>query len=57
LDPPLEFGDDLGKLVLELRKRSDKEISSEGRGDSLRHLALLAQALFRKERQIKHLQG
>ncbi|KAF7347921.1 hypothetical protein MVEN_01550000 [Mycena venus] len=57
-DEPLEQGKDVEAFVLELRKRSDKEVhSTESKKDMIEQLVLLAQALFRKERQIKHLQG
>ncbi|KAJ7275149.1 hypothetical protein B0H12DRAFT_1227677 [Mycena haematopus] len=56
-DEPLEQGDDLEEFVMELRKRSDKEVhSTESKKAMIQQLVLLAQALFRKERQIKHLQ-
>jgi len=58
LDDPVVQGEDLEEYILELRKRSDKEISStESKTVRIQELAVLAQALFRKERQIKHLQG
>ncbi|KAJ7225614.1 hypothetical protein GGX14DRAFT_693571 [Mycena pura] len=58
LDDPVVQGEDLEEYILELRKRSNKEISStESRTVRIQELAVLAQALFRKERQIKHLQG
>jgi len=57
-DEPLEQGDDVEAFVLELRKRSNKEVhSTESKKAMIQQLVLLAQALFRKERQIKHLQG
>ncbi|KAF7339552.1 hypothetical protein MSAN_02169700 [Mycena sanguinolenta] len=57
-DEPLKQGDDVDAFVMELRKRSDKEVHSmESKKDTIQQLVLLAQALFRKERQIKHLQG
>jgi hypothetical protein len=57
-DEPLEQGDDVEAFVMELRKRSDKEVhSTESKKAMIEQLVLLAQALFRKERQIKHLQG
>jgi len=57
-DEPLEQGKDVEAFVLELRKRSNKEVNStESKKDMIEQLVLLAQALFRKERQIKHLQG
>ncbi|KAJ7487488.1 hypothetical protein B0H11DRAFT_2230255 [Mycena galericulata] len=55
-DAPIEQGDDLEAYVDELRKRSDKEIVSTDRKLLVQQLVVLAQALFRKERQIKHLQ-
>jgi len=55
-DAPIEQGDDLEAYVVELRKRSDKEIVSMDKEVSIQQLVVLAQALFRKERQIKHLQ-
>lgn len=57
-DEPLEQGDDAEAFVMELRKRSNKEVhSTEPKKAMVEQLVLLAQALFRKERQIKHLQG
>jgi hypothetical protein len=56
-DAPIELGDDLESYVVELRQRSDKEIVSVDRKVSIEQMVVLAQALFRKERQIKHLQG
>ncbi|KAJ6575006.1 hypothetical protein B0H19DRAFT_1254636 [Mycena capillaripes] len=58
-DEPLEMqGEDVESFILELRKRSDKEIhSTESKQSLIQQLVILAQALFRKERQIKHLQG
>ncbi|KAJ7357262.1 hypothetical protein DFH08DRAFT_954542 [Mycena albidolilacea] len=57
-DEPLEQGDDVEGFVMELRKRSNKEVhSTESKKAMVEQLVLLAQALFRKERQIKHLQG
>ncbi|KAJ6519718.1 hypothetical protein C8R45DRAFT_918669 [Mycena sanguinolenta] len=57
-DEPLKQGDDVEAFVMELRKRSDKEVHCmESKKDMIQQLVVLAQALFRKERQIKHLQG
>jgi len=56
-DAPIELGDDLESYVVELRQRSDKEIVGVDRKVSIEQMVVLAQALFRKERQIKHLQG
>ncbi|KAJ7630832.1 hypothetical protein FB45DRAFT_548196 [Roridomyces roridus] len=55
-DAPIELGDNLEAYVTELRKRSDKEIVGVDRKVSIQQLVVLAQSLFRKERQIKHLQ-
>lgn len=55
-DEPIELGDDLESFVVELRKRSDKEIVSADKKQLIQQLVVLAQALFRKERQIKRLQ-
>ncbi|KAJ7492721.1 hypothetical protein FB451DRAFT_1219372 [Mycena latifolia] len=55
-DAPIELGDDFESFIVELRKRSDKEIVSADKKLSIEQLVALAQALFRKERQIKHLQ-
>ncbi|KAJ6604550.1 hypothetical protein DFH09DRAFT_1300758 [Mycena vulgaris] len=56
-DAPIQLGDDFETFILELRKRSGKEIVSADKKLSIEQLVALAQALFRKERQIKHLQG
>ncbi|KAK7064310.1 hypothetical protein R3P38DRAFT_3165333 [Favolaschia claudopus] len=57
-DEPLEQGEDVEAFVMELRKRSDKEIhSTESKKRLIEQLVLLAQSLFRKERRIKHLQA
>lgn len=56
-DAPIEQGDDFDAYIIELRKRSDKEIGSMDKKVLIQELVALAQALFRKERQIKHLQG
>jgi len=52
----VEDGDTDG-LVIELRKRSGKAIFETDKKTLLEQLVVLAQALFRKEREIKHLQG
>ncbi|KAJ6509434.1 hypothetical protein C8R47DRAFT_25155 [Mycena vitilis] len=58
-DKPVEMqGKDVESFILELRKRSNKEVqSTESKKALVEQLVILAQALFRKERQIKHLQG
>ncbi|KAJ7706287.1 hypothetical protein B0H17DRAFT_1192786 [Mycena rosella] len=56
-DEPIVLGDDFEAFIAELRKRSDKEIVDADKKLSIEQLVALAQALFRKERQIKHLQG
>jgi len=57
LDTPVLRGDDLETYILELRKRSEKEVVSEdSRKRQIEELVVLAQALFRKERLIKTLQ-
>ncbi|KAJ7169779.1 hypothetical protein C8R46DRAFT_1217429 [Mycena filopes] len=56
-DKPVEQEGDVEAFVVELRKRSNKEITStESKKALIEQLVVLAQALFRKERQIKHLQ-
>ncbi|KAJ7786206.1 hypothetical protein B0H16DRAFT_1708410 [Mycena metata] len=57
-DKPIEQqGDNIEGFVVELRQRSGKEIhSTESKKALVEQLVVLAQALFRKERQIKHLQ-
>ncbi|KAJ7038305.1 hypothetical protein C8F04DRAFT_1256317 [Mycena alexandri] len=57
-DKPVEQeGEDIEAFVIELRKRSNKEIhSTESKKALIEQLIVLAQAQFRKERQIKHLQ-
>ncbi|KAJ7103631.1 hypothetical protein B0H15DRAFT_943036 [Mycena belliarum] len=55
-DAPIELGNDFESLIVELRKRSDQEIVSVEKRVMIVQLVSLAQALFRKERQIKHLQ-
>lgn len=52
----VEDGDVEG-LVVELRKRSGKGIAEKDKRTLLEQLVVLAQALFRKEREIKHLLG
>jgi len=52
----VEDGDVEG-LVVELRKRSGQGIFEKDKRTLLEQLVVLAQALFRKEREIKHLQG
>lgn len=44
-------------VVTELRKRSSREIFETEKGEAMRQLIVLAQALFRKERYIKSLRG
>jgi hypothetical protein len=57
-DKPIEQGEDLEAFILELRQRSNKEVhSTESKKAMIEQLVVLAQALFRKERQVKHLQG
>ncbi|KAJ7634205.1 hypothetical protein DFH06DRAFT_681300 [Mycena polygramma] len=58
-DKPVDMqGKDIESFILELRKRSNKEVqSTESKKTIVEQLVILAQALFRKERQIKHLQG
>ncbi|KAJ7783677.1 hypothetical protein DFH07DRAFT_788728 [Mycena maculata] len=56
-DAPIEQTADLEAYIQELRKMSDKEIVSTDKKLLIQQVVTLAQALFRKERQIKHLQG
>ncbi|KAJ7071129.1 hypothetical protein C8F01DRAFT_1226254 [Mycena amicta] len=57
LDNPVVRGDDLQTYILELRKRSNKEVvSTDSRQMLVEELVVLAQSLFRRERQIKQLQ-
>ncbi|KZT67529.1 hypothetical protein DAEQUDRAFT_387955 [Daedalea quercina L-15889] len=53
--PPDVSGRDTAAIVRELRMRSSKEIAETEKPDSLRALVLLAQALFRREKEIKKL--
>ncbi|CCM02336.1 uncharacterized protein FIBRA_04428 [Fibroporia radiculosa] len=48
-------GPDVTTIVRELRMRSQKEIAEVEKPDAVRSLVLLAQALFRKERDIKRI--
>nr|GAT44100.1 predicted protein [Mycena chlorophos] len=57
LDKPVMRGDDLDAYVVDLRQRNNKEVvSTESRKQLVEEMVVLAQALFRKERVIKHLQ-
>lgn len=53
--PPKLDGGDTATFVRELRMRSAKEIAETERPESVRALVLLAQALFRREKEIKRI--
>ncbi|KAH9942628.1 hypothetical protein B0H21DRAFT_696309 [Amylocystis lapponica] len=54
---PVKLDGEVEAVVQELRMRSMKEIAESERPDLVRGLVLLAQAQFRKEREIKRLYG
>ncbi|PCH34710.1 hypothetical protein WOLCODRAFT_165764 [Wolfiporia cocos MD-104 SS10] len=54
-EPPSLKGPDAEAIVRELRMRSRKDIHETEKPDLVRGLVLLAQALFRRERRIKHI--
>ncbi|KAI0925256.1 hypothetical protein AcV7_005539 [Taiwanofungus camphoratus] len=56
-EPPDVNGQDVVAIVRELRVRSRKDICDTDKEDLVRGLVLLAQALFRKEREIKGMYG
>ncbi|KAF7306826.1 hypothetical protein MIND_00474500 [Mycena indigotica] len=57
-DKPIARGPDLQEYILDLRKRSNKEVvGADSRKLFVEELVVLAQALFRRERQIKRLQN
>lgn len=53
--PPKMDGSDTATIVRELRMRSPKEIADTDRPESTKALVLLAQALFRREKEIKRI--
>lgn len=55
LQPVDLHGPDVAAIVHELRQRSEKEIAELEKEDKVRGVVLLAQALFRKEREVKRI--